>query len=66
MNTFRDLIEKNQDEMTIIYDTRNNTQVNTKVYANVRNATKAMDKMDDKEYLKTASQLFYVDKIKGK
>jgi len=55
---------KRENEQSVIYDTRTKKQVGTKVYANSRNAHKAMDKMDDKEYLKVASKLFFVDNIK--
>lgn len=57
---------KKENEQSIVYDTRDNSQVGTKVFANSRNAHKAMDKMDDKEYLKVASYLFFIDNIKGK
>jgi len=69
--TFRNMLEvksqtKKENEQSVIYDTRDNSQANKKVFANSRNAHKAMDKMDDKEYLKVASYLFFIDNIKDK
>jgi len=71
MKTFKEYINEGrkkstQDEKSVIYNIKTFELADKKVYASSKNAKKAMEKMDNKDELKVASHLFYIDNIQNK